>query len=93
MRDSYALLRSEFILIGHMEYLSRPWDSSALPSSIGRVLTAMFVLGEPTSLGIHSWLDQGWSSVPNWTSSESSLPRFVIGAEKELSQSLRLGNI
>lgn len=49
----------EFILIGDMECLSRPWTNSAPPSSIGRVSAAMFVLDEPTCLAITDWTRDG----------------------------------
>lgn len=60
MEDSVCLAEEfKFILIGNTEYLSRPQANSLLPPSIGRVLKAMFVLNEPTFLGLTSWTSDG----------------------------------
>lgn len=52
MKHFVCPIELESIPIGDMEYLSEPWTNSLLAPSIGRILTTMFVLDKPTSLGV-----------------------------------------
>lgn len=54
-------------------------SGKALSPSVGRILTTIFVLDEPTSLG---WKGPGMGI---WTNPKSPLSGFIIKADKELS--------